>query len=88
MVAYTDPELFVPGSDQISHAAQRRLRVLAKQLSAIEGVQAKSTQDLASAMEQKEVRVDRAVRHFAEKRNFAAPQCALFFGPRNFARAR
>ncbi len=53
MVAYTDPELFEPGTETLSRPAKQRLKVLANRLSEIEGVQKKSTQDLATNTEAK-----------------------------------
>lgn len=56
MVAYTDPELFAEGTTELSQESERRIRSLAEELSEIEGVIAKSTEDLASASEKKPVR--------------------------------
>ncbi len=78
MVAYTDPELFVRGTDELSNAAERRIRELAGQLAAIEGVRADSTQDLASATEQKPVRVEGPFGLSLEK-DISLPRNVLYF---------
>ena len=49
IVAYTDPDLFADTVRTLTQTARKRVSGLAEKLSAIPGVKAKSTQDLASA---------------------------------------
>ena len=55
IISYTEPKLF-DDSRELVPEAEQRIRSLAEELSKIEGVRKRSTQDLASASERKVVR--------------------------------
>jgi predicted RND superfamily exporter protein len=56
VVAYTDPELFEPGEDNLTEAARDRILALADRLTKVKGLQTDSFQHLAAAMQAKLVR--------------------------------
>ncbi len=49
MVAYSEPELFVPGSSSLTEVATERIQAFANQLDEIPGIMTESTQNLARA---------------------------------------
>lgn len=50
ILSYTDPDLFLPGKDELSPEAEQRLRKLSDDLSKVPGVLPGTTQDMSSAL--------------------------------------
>ena len=51
VVAYTDPDLFVPGEDRLTDSARTRIKALADKLKNVKGLQHDSFQHLAHALQ-------------------------------------